>query len=60
MIDRDEFLPWLPEMLTTPPDASDESEIRHWHIYVNDHGDRVELVPKTSEGEKRNIVCHLI
>lgn len=60
MIDRDEFLAWLPEMLTTPADTSEESEIRHWHIYFNDYGDRVELVPKASEGERRNIVGYLV
>lgn len=60
MIDRDEFLTWLPEMLTTPPDANEDSEIRHWHIYFNDYGDRVELMPKASEGETRNIVEFLI
>ena len=41
-------------------DASEESEVRHWHIYLKDYGDRVELVPKASEGERLNIVRFLI
>ena len=60
LIERDEFLHWLPTMLTTPPDASDDAEVRHWHIYFNDYGDRVELMPRASEGPKHDIVDRLL
>lgn len=59
MIARDTFLPWLGKMLTTPSDPPAETEIRHWHIYFNDYGDRVELMPAAG-GEKRDIADHLI
>lgn len=41
---RDEFFRWLPELLTTPPSPSSENDLRHWHIYFNDYGNRVDLM----------------
>lgn len=37
------FLTWIPELWTTPASPSTDEEIRHWHVYFNDFGDRVEL-----------------
>ncbi len=35
---------WLPDLWTTPPDAASPGEVRHWHLYFNDFGNRVELM----------------
>ncbi len=59
LIARDEFLAWLPEMLTTPANVSDDSAIRHWHIYFNDYGDHIDLMP-ISGGQKRDLVPYLV
>jgi hypothetical protein len=44
LIARDEFFRWLPDLLTTPASPSSEDDIRHWHIYFNDYGTRVDLM----------------
>ncbi len=41
---RDEIFRWLPDLLTTPPSPGSENDIRHWHIYFNDYGNRVDLM----------------
>jgi hypothetical protein len=43
LIERDEFMTWLPNFLTTPPDAAAET-VRHWHVYFNDYGHRADLM----------------
>jgi hypothetical protein len=60
LIERDEFLDWLPELLTSPSDVADDSEVSHWHINFSDYGDRVDLMSKESKGEKRDLVHHLL
>jgi hypothetical protein len=44
LIDWDQFKKWLPDFLTTPSAPVKEEEIRHWHVYFNDYGSRVELM----------------
>jgi hypothetical protein len=44
LIDWDRFMKWLPDFLTTPPAPGDDDDIRHWHVYFNDYGSRVELI----------------
>ena len=44
MIGWDQFRKWLPDFLTTPPTPVNEDDVRHWHVYFNDYGDRVELI----------------
>lgn len=58
-IERDILVGWLNDMLTTPAAPQDESEIRHWHIYFNDYGDRVDVLPAAG-GDKRNIIEYLL
>jgi hypothetical protein len=41
---RDEFFRWLPDLLTTPAAPSSENDLRHWHVYFNDYGNRVDLM----------------
>lgn len=54
LIERDSFLPWLSEFGTTPPTPTTENEIRHWHVFFNDFGSKLELVPG-SGGSRRDI-----
>ncbi len=42
LIDWHEFEKWLPEFWTSPPTPAEQ--IRHWHVYFNDYGSRVELM----------------
>lgn len=44
LFSREEFLAWLPNMLTTPPSPNSVDDVRHWHIYFNDYGSKVELM----------------
>lgn len=41
---REEFLSWTPEFLTTPAAPASVDQLRHWHVYFNDYGNRVELM----------------
>jgi hypothetical protein len=55
LVEWGEFQRWLPELWTTPPSPPNESDIRHWHLYFNDYGNRVELM-KAGGGLLRDIV----
>jgi hypothetical protein len=44
LIPWDQFRKWLQDFLTTPPTPANEDEVRHWHVYFNDYGSRVELI----------------
>jgi hypothetical protein len=44
LVKWDQFKTWLPDFLTTPPVPMSDAEIRHWHVYFNDYGSRVELM----------------
>jgi hypothetical protein len=44
LVPREEFFRWLPDLLTTPPVPASPDEIRHWHVYFNDYGQRVDLM----------------
>jgi hypothetical protein len=44
LIDWNQFKKWLPDVWTTPPAPANEDDIRHWHLYLNDYGSRVELM----------------
>ena len=44
LVKWDQFKTWLPDFLTTPPVPTSDAEIRHWHVYFNDYGSRVELM----------------
>jgi hypothetical protein len=44
LVDWDRFKKWLPDLLTTPPGPVNEDDLRHWHVYFNDYGSRVELL----------------
>jgi hypothetical protein len=54
LIEWDEFKKWLPDLWTTPPPPLYEEDIRHWHLYFNDYGDRVDLM-KAGGGLLRDI-----
>jgi hypothetical protein len=41
---REVFLAWLPELLSTPAAPVALADIRHWHVYFNDYGNRVDLM----------------
>ncbi len=59
LVDRETLFKWLPGMLTTPPKPANVEEIRHWHIYFNDYGDRVEMMP-TSITNRMDLVRFLL
>jgi hypothetical protein len=44
LIEWDQFKRWLPDLWSTPAAPTNEHEIRHWHVYFNDYGSRVELL----------------
>ncbi len=50
LVDWPRFRSWLPEFWTTPPSPADDEQLRHWHVYLNDYGSRVELM-KAGGGE---------
>lgn len=43
LVTREEIFSWLSEFLTTPPNPESADDIRHWHLYLNDYGSRVDL-----------------
>ena len=43
LIPREEFIGWLPDFWTSPPEPESAEDIRHWHVYFNDFGDHVDL-----------------
>lgn len=44
LVPREVFMGWLPNLLSTPSAPVSPDEIRHWHIYFNDYGTRVDLM----------------
>lgn len=44
LVPHEQVTVWLPELYTTPANPASRDEIRHWHIYFNDYGDRVDLI----------------
>jgi hypothetical protein len=44
LVTREEFLAWLPALLTTPAEPDSPDGVRHWHVYFNDYGNRVDLM----------------
>jgi hypothetical protein len=44
LIPRENLFSWLQDSLTTPPEPEKFDDIRHWHVYFNDHGDHVDLM----------------
>ena len=59
LVEWEQFKKWLPDLWTTPAAPVNEEEIRHWHIYFNDHGSRVELM-KTGGGLLADIAPFLV
>lgn len=53
-----EFKNWLPELWTTPA-TQNELDVRHWHLYFNDYGNRVELM-RSGGGLLRDIATFVI
>ena len=46
-IPRDVLASWCPDLLTTPPDAASEQDIKHWHVYLNDQDGQIDLIPRS-------------
>ncbi len=44
LVDWEQFSRWLPDLWTTPASPSGPRDIRHWHLYFNDFGSRVDLM----------------
>lgn len=44
LVNRELFISWLPQFLTTPPDPDSPDAIRHWHVYFYDYGTHIDLV----------------
>jgi hypothetical protein len=59
LVKLEDFMTWLPELWTTPPAPVAEEDIRHWHVYFNDYGSRVDLM-KAGGGLLRDISKYLI
>ncbi|MBI3408781.1 MAG: hypothetical protein HY040_10530 [Planctomycetes bacterium] len=59
LVDWDLFKNWLPDFWTTPPAPAKEGDVRHWHVYFNDHGSRVDLM-KSGGGLLVDLVQFLI
>jgi len=59
LVEWEQFKKWLPDLWTTPPAPVDEAEVRHWHVYFNDFGGRVELM-KAGGGLLLDIVRFLV
>lgn len=43
LVSWEQFSQWLPQLLTSPPTPSSIDDVRHWHVYFLDYGDRVDL-----------------
>jgi hypothetical protein len=59
LVEWDQFKKWLSDLWTTPPAPVKEEDIRHWHIYFNDYGSRVELM-KAGGGLLLDLIRFLI
>jgi hypothetical protein len=59
LIEWEQFKKWLPDFWTTPPAPADQADIRHWHVYFYDHGNRVELM-KSGGGLLVDLVGFLV
>lgn len=44
LIPREHFLEWLPALGTTAADSESTDKVRHWHVYLTDHGDHIDLM----------------
>lgn len=59
LIEWEKFREWIPDFWTTPPAPVPEDEIRHWHVYFFDRGNRVELM-KSGGGLLLDLVPFLV
>jgi hypothetical protein len=59
LVEWDQFKNWLPDFWTTPPHPVNGDEVRHWHVYFNDYGNKVELM-KSGGGLLLDLVRFLV
>lgn len=59
LVPWEQFNNWLPDFWTTPTDPPNIDDIRHWHVYFNDFGSRVELM-KAGGGVLLDLVQYLV
>jgi hypothetical protein len=59
LVSWDQFRQWLPDLWTTPAAPGSTSEVRHWHVYFNDYGSRVDLM-KSGGGLLTDLARYLV
>jgi hypothetical protein len=59
LVPWDQFQGWLSAFWTSPTGQPRSDEVRHWHVYFNDYGSRVELM-KAGGGVLLDISRYLV